>query len=272
MLAPAAAAARGQHDRYATTRVTQTDSLELAASLGIPSAVACTPAALQPAADGVPRTFDELRRTCTRLNLFDSGSGVHAVNSTQYAVPGTITRNTTAIATANGVVVPPTKCVARIPFRDNNGSVQHLVLNDTLILTDREHNLISVGSLALDMGVATYIAPGNGSSRILFPDGVQACLLNVGVLVLPDDKTPACPVVDDTSPVHGAEGRQNVSPAIVHARWNHRPRDALQRLRSALRDPPASWFAGMNKSLPHCDGCLKGHADKVPSKNEMPVA
>ena len=49
---------------------------------------------------------------CKVLNLLDSGSGVHAVNSSKYAIPDTIHVNTIAIATANGVIVPPTTALS----------------------------------------------------------------------------------------------------------------------------------------------------------------
>ena len=86
-----------------------------------------------------------MRNVCRTLNLADAGSGVHAVNSTHLAVPGTIEQNTTAIATANGVCVPPTKCVARLPYTHSSGRQRYLVLRDALILPNSEHNLISVG-------------------------------------------------------------------------------------------------------------------------------
>ena len=59
---------------------------------------------------------------------------------------------------------------ARIPYRGPSGERLHLVLRDCLILTKSEHNLISLGRLALDSGVGTYIAPGNQQSKLLFGD------------------------------------------------------------------------------------------------------
>lgn len=95
--------------------VGRADSLELAQSLGLPMAyVPCAPAPCMLGDAG--HTFTSLRAVCQTLNLGDSGSGVHAVNSTKYAVLGTVVVNTTAIATANGVVMPPTKCTARMKW------------------------------------------------------------------------------------------------------------------------------------------------------------
>lgn len=84
------------------------------------------------------------------MNILDSGAGVDYVSSHRYAIPGTVRQNSTAIATANGVVVPPTKCDARIPVRATDGRRMHLILRGALILPDSRHNLISMGKLAIE--------------------------------------------------------------------------------------------------------------------------
>ena len=188
------------------------DVNELAASLGI--APALVPAMIVDPSAPQTKPPPTPSRRITTLNLGDSGAGLHAINSSHYAVPGTIVANTTPIATANGIVVPPHKCHARIPMRMDDGTVHQLQLHDAVILTDSAHNLISLGLLARDQHVGTWIAPGNGASKLVFADGTQAPLHNVGVLVLPDiasDVAPAMLAHEDSSPVVGGEGRTNVT-------------------------------------------------------------
>ena len=142
-----------------------------------------------PLDDPVPVSLSAPSRAsarANRLNLADSGAGIHGINSTHYAIPGTSEPNTTAIATANGVIVPPTKCTARIPVRTSSGRVRNLILKGALLLPDSQHNLISLGRLALDSNVGTWIAPGEGISSLEFPDGASVPLANVGVLFIPD--------------------------------------------------------------------------------------
>ena len=101
------------------------DALDLSASLGLPHEVV-------PAMQLDDRSTVRPQQRVTTLNLGDSGAGLHAINSMRYAVPNTITINTTPIATANGVVVPPHKCQARIPMRLDDGSVRQLRRCDSL--------------------------------------------------------------------------------------------------------------------------------------------
>ena len=52
------------------------------------------------------------------LHLADSGAGVHAINSMEYVVPGSLRPNTTSIATANGIATPPYQCDAVLSVLD----------------------------------------------------------------------------------------------------------------------------------------------------------
>ena len=71
---------------------------------------------------------------------------------------------------------------------------------------------------------------------------------------------------DDVSPVSGAEGRQNVTYDILHARFNHSTTKTLRMLPDALRDAPAGWARALKAGpTTHCDPCCKGKADKMPS-------
>ena len=176
------------------------EALDLSTSLGLTPEVVPAMELDTAAAGSHARSKVKPQTRVTSLNLGDSGAGLHAINSMRYAVPNTITTNTTPIATANGIVVPPHKCQARIPMRLDDGSVRNLRLDDAVILSDSAHNLISLGCLARDQHIATWIAPGEGASRLVFPDGSHAPLANIGVLVLPDaasDFAPAMSAVDD---------------------------------------------------------------------------
>ena len=50
---------------------------------------------------------------------------------------------------------------------------------------DCAHELVSLGRLARD-GVGTVLSPGAAPSYLLFPDGMHAPIVNLGVLVIPD--------------------------------------------------------------------------------------
>ena len=251
--------------------MSDSDAGDLAASLGL------TPDTVPAMEIGTAVSKPAVRPSAkvTTLNLGDSGAGLHAINGMRYAVPGTITANTTPIATANGVIVPPHKCQARIPMRMNDGSVKNLRLDDAVILSDSAHNLISLGLLAREQHVATYIGPGESASMLIFPDGSQAPLANVGVLVLPDsmsDFTPAMTLAgDDASPVVGGEGRTNVSWKTLHATFANRPWRLLRTLPMVLRDAPAAWSKVLAKDPQDaCDDCLRARASNVSSDNHMP--
>ena len=249
------------------------DAADLSASLGLTPEVV---PAMQ--LDGVTgRAVVKPKSKVTTLNLGDSGAGLHAINGMRYAVPGTITTISTPIATANGVIVPPHKCQARIPMRMSDGSVQNLRLDDAVILTDSAHNLISLGLLARDQHIATYIAPGESASMLIFFDGSQAPLANVGVLVLPDsmsDFVPAMTAVgDDSSPVVGGEGRTNMSWGTLYATFANRPWRLLRTLPKVLRDAPAAWTKVLAVDPQHaCDDCLRARASNVSSDNHVPEA
>ena len=89
--------------------------------------------------------------------------------------------------------------------------------------------------------MGTWIAPGNGASKLVFADGTQAPLHNVGVLVLPDissDVAPAMLAHEDSSPVVGGEGRTNVTWETLHSTFANRPWRLLRTLPLVLRDAP----------------------------------
>ena len=76
------------------------------------------------------------------LHLADSGAGIHAVNDMRYVVPGSLRANTTTIATANGIAVPPHRCDAAISVRLQDGTVHNLELRDAVLLPECQHTLV----------------------------------------------------------------------------------------------------------------------------------
>ena len=239
------------------------NAVSLGASLGIrPSVVPACPA--PNSKDGAPEG-----RLNANITLLDSGSGVHAINSSRFCVPGTEERNTMGISTANGIVVPPTKCTARIPMRTKSGKRTWLVLTGCLILGNSEYTLVSVGRLANEQQVTTTYGP-LGSS-FAYPDGTVVPLASVdNVLVLPDANAAALPTC--SSPVvHGKEGGQNVSWQCLHRRFNDRSYEALRHLPKVAYDPPPAWQKVLSSPpKEHCDECLQAKADSTPSYGHLP--
>lgn len=111
-----------------------------------------------PACISAPISARAGSKRCTALNLLDSGAGVHCLNSRRYMISGTERANTTAIATANGVIVPPTMCDARIPLRTIDGQQTSIRLDGALLLPHSHHkNLISLGKLAREQRVRVAV-------------------------------------------------------------------------------------------------------------------
>ena len=242
-------------------------ALSISASLGIePSVVPVCPAA--PDA-GVEGGFSPVGKLTSSLTLLDSGSGVHAINSTKYVQPGSVVVNTMGISTANGIVVPPTKCTARIPMRTKSGKRILLWLTDCLILTNSEYTLVSVGRLANEMQLSTTYGPQG--SYISYPDGTVVPLASVdNVLVLPDVNASALPGC--SSPVvHGKEGSQDISWLTLHRRFNDRSWNVLKNITGCAYNPPLAWKRTLQgRPKVHCDDCLQAKADLTPSTGHAP--
>jgi hypothetical protein len=98
--------------------------------------------------------------------LLDSGAAVHANGTSKYSVKGTRSRNTVAVSTARGVYVPPWKCKQVIPIRSDDGKLFGLPLNDSIILDDCEHTIVSPGKLGKDMKASFMMAPPGGYSYL----------------------------------------------------------------------------------------------------------
>ena len=204
------------------------------------------------------------------LHLADSGAGIHAVNDMQYVVPGSLRTNTTAIATANGVTVPPHRCDAALSVRTHGGSLRRLLLNDAILLPECQHSLVSLGLLARDEHASTVIGAGADDSYIELSDGTKVVLINSGVMVLPDSSIPvsalrACRRSGDAPP-RGHAPAGTVTFETIHNRFNGRAHQTLRHLATAVRDVPRSWLRALARSPEDsCEACLRARADKLHS-------
>ena len=200
------------------------------------------------------------------------------IRDRRYVVPGSLRANTTTIATANGIAVPPHRCDAAILVRLQNGTVHNLELRDAVLLPECQHTLVSLGLLARDSHASTIIAAGSGDSYIQLLDGSKVTLVNAGALVLPDASTPMSAIRDCARPGAAAPARAR-SPAgtlayeTIHNRFNGRSYKTLRHLVTTVKDVPRSWSRALAKPPPDfCEACLRARADKIPSKAHVPVA
>ena len=92
---------------------------------------------------------------------------MHAVNSMEYVVPGSLRPNTTSISTANGTATPRYRCDAVLRVLDNTNKEFALNLTDAILMPDSQHNLVSLGLLAQQGDVETHIKSGDGSLHAL---------------------------------------------------------------------------------------------------------
>ena len=166
------------------------------------------------------------------LHLADSGAGVHAINSMEYVIPGSLRPNTTSIATANGIATPPYRCDAVLSVLDGTGTSFDLNLPDAILMPDSQHNLVSLGLLAQDSGVETHIKSGD-TSQLVFPCGRVVNLVNSGVLIIPDATAPACSAPSISV---GKDGPMlsKLSYEVLHNRFNGRRHGVLKHLGTAL--------------------------------------
>ena len=112
----------------------------------------------------------QANRSETELTIADTGAGLPLITSDRYAKPGTIVANTTAISSANGVIVPKFECQARIPIqvRRPSGALRQgmLQLPRALIVPQCAHNLVPVGGLARTHGLGLTIKPWTGEAAL----------------------------------------------------------------------------------------------------------
>ena len=170
--------------------------------------------------------YDVGLQASSLVKIGDSGAYVHVVNSLKRAMPGTVRRNTMKVATANKTVVPAWKCDAELVLQMGDGSVRKEILRDALVMEDCAHELISLGRLARDHGIGTMLSAGAAPSYMLFPDGMRAPIVNLGVLVIPEvsvrSKAAFSAFNVGGQVVQGGGKFKHVSPRILHCRANHR--------------------------------------------------
>ena len=209
------------------------------------------------------------------LHLADSGAGIHAVNDMRYVVPGSLRPNSTAVATANGITVPPHRCDAVLAVREVSGSVHRLELRDAVLLTDCQHSLVSLGLLARDELASTTISAGTSESFIKLADGTKLCLVNSGVMLLPDASVPMS-AIRACQRGGGSSSRPRrpagtVTYETLHNRFNGRAYKSLRHLVTTVKDVPRSWVRALAKSpSDFCEACLRARADKLHSSAHVP--
>eukprot|EP00965_Chrysotila_dentata_P241717 6204442-Pleurochrysis_carterae.AAC.2 len=105
--------------------------------------------------------------------LGDTGAGMHCVTSASMAVAGSLRPNTTLIVTANGTTMPKHRCDVDLPLRTDKGSVVMLLrLTEVLVLSNKLHNLISLGRLTKEANVGLRVQATSGvldTRRCHFP-------------------------------------------------------------------------------------------------------
>jgi hypothetical protein len=214
------------------------------------------------------------RAVATGMAIGDSGAAVHAspaALASHYMVPGTLRSNTTSVSTANGTITPDSKCDMRLPVYVQGKGASFLVLRDVLLLDDCPHVLVSLGRLASESGIGTWLAPTGQQSYLIWQkprsNEVYAVhVLNVGVIAIPTNARTACAGV-----TRGAAVGKTVDGGIIHARYLHRRAEELARLPACTSDVPAEWAAACKnyKGTP-CDECLRSNPDAQPSNRSAP--
>ena len=203
-----------------------------------------------------------------------------AKSSAWRLVPGSARANNVSVATANGVVTPHWMVDVHRDCGMSDGTVKSVKLNSCLIMEDCPHDLVSLGRLAKEENVGSYIGPANSSSHLVFPDGKTAPMANLGVLVLPKvdgnwarraagllqlfagAARPVAPVV-----TQGARRNLKIDESVLHGRGIHRTAATLNNWHKCS-NAPASWQMSDKYA---CDDCLMSKADGVPSDGRNPV-
>ena len=203
----------------------------------------------------------------------DSGAGIHAIRDAALAVPGSLRPNTTAIFTAGGRTVPELMCDAIIDTIATDGSPVRLKLDDALLMTECEHNLVSLSLLSRDYGVSSHLGTSDGSFLQL-PDSRKVKLVHDGVYFIPD----AASAIILSATVEGETEEANASVSesmwkLIHNRFNGRSHDVLRNLVSSGHAVPRDWHRAL-KHAPRdpCHTCLRAHATKLPSRAHVPSA
>ena len=153
----------------------------------------------------------------------------------------------------------------RVPLR--------LKLDDALLMTECEHNLVSLSLLSRDYGVSSHLGTSDGSFLQL-PDSRKVKLVHDGVYFIPD----AASAIILSATVEGETEEANASVSesmwkLIHNRFNGRSHDVLRNLVSSGHAVPRDWHRAL-KHAPRdpCHTCLRAHATKLPSRAHVPSA
>ena len=201
------------------------------------------------------------------IDVGDTGAAIHVRKDFKGAIPGSKRSNTTAVLTANGSVTPPWKVDVLQTLRCTDGCLTSIILRDALVMEDCAHNLVSLGKLARDEQMGTWLAPGNEQSHLTLSNGKKAPLLNLGILIIPDASAKMVPAMSAVA--QGARRVKHVDGPIVHARGNHTSVRTLREWHRCTADVPREWSQAV-RDRP-CDSCLEGVAPEVPSDGHVPT-
>ena len=126
------------------------------------------------------------------------------------------------------------------------------------------HNLISLGKLARDEGIGLTIGAGDEPSFMSLPGGIQAPVLNLGIIVVPP---PTAKLTGVNVVARAARRVRHLNGATVHARGNHSDARTLRAWHRCTSDIPVEWSKAV-KDQP-CESCLEGVCDAVPSDRHV---
>ena len=255
------------------TFLSEADALEMAEGLG-----QCVPAMLGGAVTAaLGGKHSDLKGKSkpapgSELTLADSGAGKVVLASARYAKPGTVRRNTTAVSTVNGTMVPEQACDARLPvvlaLPGGGSKAGYIDVPDAIIVPQCAHNLVPIGALARTHGLGLTLALWSGDAVLsvhndkIGPAGASIPLLNMGVLVFP-----SMTVGTFGGVTHGAAGATDkVGYETLHARAMHRGDTYIANLSRATSDSPEKWgkLVPSPSEKPACDACLKADKKNMP--------
>ena len=200
------------------------------------------------------------------LDVRDSGAAIHVCRTIDDAVvPESVRTNTLGVRTANGPVIPPFKCDRVQKVRLDDGTIRSLILEGCLVMDTCAHNLISLGKLARDNDIGTYIGAGTNGSYLQFSDKAKGPLINAGIILIPSHKAS----VQVNTVAHGTRTTKRLAADVVHGRGNHAHHQTLRAWHQCTADIPEEWSRAVVDTP--CDSCLKAVAPNVPSDKHTPI-
>jgi len=201
----------------------------------------------------------------TNLVIIDSVAGTNVCCNDTFVVPGSQRPCERMLAGVGGL--HQAKCEAEfiIPVQLEGGGSTQLHFT-ALIVPECPHHLISACTAAAQNIFGLHIGRGDEATYLDFGDGRHAPLINAGVLILPDAKTPVLAGMQPQARASGTgQGLQNVNHELIHLRYGHGEARHLVNLPRAT-DAPSAWATAINASRNcSCDACLRDKAHELPS-------